>query len=499
MEGGGFHNHVKLQKHPPVAPPLTAIGRFLQGQSGHNHFPHHNFVKNKETLIPTNGDYGFSYYSNRGFRGLYDESIPMDISYHGGFLKNYQNIQLNNEVMIKSGTKMTSKGGCSKNLIKGQWTDDEDRKLLKLVKVHGVRKWSHIAEQMIGRAGKQCRERWHNHLRPDIKKDTWNEDEERMLVETHQKLGNKWAEIAKLIPGRTENAVKNHWNATKRRQCRRKSKNNVTKNRKLRSSILQEYIRSKITITTNPSDHNLPSTATETTNVSTTPGSSTTISNDINFPELPSIDITQSHDDELTFMQNFFGDNNSNESSYHNKDSKSSLHINPIGINGKSHYQFTPYASKSNESIHINGLESSLDMKPLAYSGNSQLGLANSSSSISNESVHVKDPKWFSGNSQYGFDLSSSILHDDNSNICLNQEGSSKTRLAPDVYMSYLLEGATTMSNSSSHNGDTKSEFGFDVEQSAGLGSPSNGNKEMDLMEMVLSASQFYQGNNFLI
>ncbi|XP_076907262.1 transcription factor MYB64-like [Bidens hawaiensis] len=373
------------------------------------------------------------------------------------------------------------------------------RKLLRLVKQLGVRKWAQIAEQMIGRAGKQCRERWHNHLRPDIKKDTWNEDEERMLVESHQKIGNKWAEIAKRIPGRTENAVKNHWNATKRRQSRRNSKNDDGKNKKSRCSILQDYIRSKVT--TNPSGHKVVASTTTvnaTTNLNITQCSSATISNEASMK----FDIiTQSCDDELTFMQSFFGDSNIrqvsnssfNDSLIHVEYPKSSLDTNPIGFNGKTHYEFASYTSMSNESPHIKGSESSLlDMKPLSFSGNSQHGLA-SSSSISNESLHIKDPYFdmspigSSGNLQYGYGSSSSItLHDENSNMYFKQQDSSKTRLPYDVFISYLLEGGTTLSNSSS-------ELVFEAEQSGGSGSGSGSGssssvkKEMDLMEMVLS------------
>ena len=97
-----------------------------------------------------------------------------------------------------------------------QWTVQEDNQLRRLVDEHGHRKWSFIASKMSGRRGKQCRDRWLNHLKPDIRRGEWTQEEERILVEGHRMLGTRWAALAKLLPGRPENAIKNHWHATLR-------------------------------------------------------------------------------------------------------------------------------------------------------------------------------------------------------------------------------------------------------------------------------------------
>ncbi|CEL92647.1 unnamed protein product [Vitrella brassicaformis CCMP3155] len=107
-------------------------------------------------------------------------------------------------------------------LVRGTWTQEEDDVLRELVAVHGAAKWSSIAKMLnerLGtyRLGKQCRERWTNHLDPTITRTEWTEEEDALLLAEQESIGNKWSDISKKLPGRTENAVKNRWNSLKRK------------------------------------------------------------------------------------------------------------------------------------------------------------------------------------------------------------------------------------------------------------------------------------------
>ncbi|XVF66372.1 hypothetical protein PTKIN_Ptkin10aG0030500 [Pterospermum kingtungense] len=113
---------------------------------------------------------------------------------------------------------------------KGPWTAEEDRLLIKYVKLHGEGRWNSVARLAgLKRNGKSCRLRWVNYLRPDLKRGHITPHEESIILELHARWGNRWSTIARSLPGRTDNEIKNYWRTHFKKKAKPSSPDNSDK------------------------------------------------------------------------------------------------------------------------------------------------------------------------------------------------------------------------------------------------------------------------------
>jgi hypothetical protein len=133
-------------------------------------------------------------------------------------------------------------------LTKGTFTREEDQLIKNFVQENGTGSWPKITQILPHRSPKQCRERWFNNLDPSVVKDPWTCEEDRLIFEAYITHGPKWSVIAHELPGRTDNAIKNRWNASISKRMRM----NENGEQILGPSKVRKYSRKKVSDVVRP-------------------------------------------------------------------------------------------------------------------------------------------------------------------------------------------------------------------------------------------------------
>lgn len=131
-----------------------------------------------------------------------------------------ENICFSIELQSKPTVQFTKEQITKKNA----WIPEQDKELMKIIREFGgeTNRWSEIGKRMKNRSGKQCRERYHNHLKADIKRGDWTQEEDDSIWKLQAEFNGQWAYIAKTLTGRSASAVKNRWHLV----CRKITKEN---------------------------------------------------------------------------------------------------------------------------------------------------------------------------------------------------------------------------------------------------------------------------------
>ncbi|XP_061347117.1 transcription factor MYB119-like [Gastrolobium bilobum] len=359
----------------PSGPPLTTIDMSLSGQ--HSNFPQ----KQQPQHVAKNSS-----------ASVFDEEF-CSFAFPGGSTYKYllpstQEAIFNAELV---NIYAPEKESCV-SLIKGQWTPEEDRELKKLVNDYGTQNWSRLAEKLDGRDARQCRERWFYHLQPGIKEGSWSEEEERILVKMHAKIGNRWSEIAKSIQGRTDSAIKNHWNGTISRQNSRKNyKRKICSNGKPQSCILENYIKR---ITPKSTTHNIN---TSTASLTTTPSSSASATHS-HFSLAQSVPVTNEKssspllarlDDEMLLVQNILKEPLVNVESYSLGYYQTNGDSNPNPNSQKMYFGESLIPTKT--LIPSNNLDSDIHLSDFENGNNSSYVIQNQSMDLQMENQNSSE------------------------------------------------------------------------------------------------------------
>nr|GEV04509.1 myb protein [Tanacetum cinerariifolium] len=162
-------------------------------------------------------EYIISYYEAR--KGVVDTAIR---TLNAGYLTR-RLVEVVQHIVVRR-TNCGTVRGISK-VKRGLWSPEEDEKLIRFITTHGYGCWSEVPEKAVSglqRCGKSCRLRWINYLRPDIRRGKFTPEEEKLIINLHSVVGNKWAHIASHLPGRTDNEIKNYWNSWIKKKINRK-------------------------------------------------------------------------------------------------------------------------------------------------------------------------------------------------------------------------------------------------------------------------------------